>query len=69
MKNLKYVSIPDRLYYYLLDFNDRDEKKSLYEISNGRTTSINNLSFNEINLLFIKATTSDLLLIKEIKNE
>ncbi len=50
--------VPDRCYYYLLDWNDKDEKVRINKLF--KKESISSLTFQEFWDLFIFACTCDM---------
>lgn len=61
MENLKSLKeqVPSRCYYYLLDWNDSDNKKTLWE--NFNVMSLSDLSVEQFWCLFKIATEKEIL--------
>ena len=63
MKRIADGLVPDRMYYYLLDFNDTDYKNTIIRLFDKNSLSL--LTKEEFKQLFNIAITQDLNLITE----
>jgi hypothetical protein len=58
------VSVPERVWYYLLDFNDRNNWREMERVC-GTRTSLGKLTAKQIANLFEEATKQDLKTLKQ----
>jgi hypothetical protein len=56
-KSIDGYTISDRVWYYLLDFNDRDNWKTIEDV--GTTRKLHYLTAEQIKKLFVKAFIQD----------